>query len=150
VPSKVQPGEQTQLPPLSHVLPLLAQFTQFAPASPQVLSAVPSAAQLGVPVMHWVQQLPPTHLPPLQLVPSGRLLVPHEPPVQVGLWHVGALHTLHVVPSQPHAPTALPPWHALPSRHPRQQLPFQHLPPVQLLRFGSLTIPQLPALQVGS
>ncbi len=62
----MHPGEQTQVP-LLHVRPFEVQLTQSAPPSPHVLLAVPSDAH-DVPLMHCVQQPPPTHSPPLQTV----------------------------------------------------------------------------------
>jgi hypothetical protein len=135
--------------PLEQVRPFEVQSTQSTPASPQVLFAVPSEAQLE-PLMHWVQQLPLVHFPPLHEVFSALLTVPQPPLTQVGSWHSGAPQLWHEFPVMPQAPVWFPGWQEVPLRQPVQQLPDQHLPPVQLVRFGLLVVPQLPPLHVGS
>lgn len=121
-----------------HGLPS-SQLTQAAPALPHAVTLVP-ALQVE-PLRQPVQQLPPEHFPPVQLLV---LLVCVQPPlVQASVVQAFPSSQLtQIAPAVPQAVTLVPALQADPEleRQPVQQLPLAHLPFVHVLPFDLFVV----------
>ena len=103
------------------VLPSL-QVAQAPPALPQWVAVAPPWQV--EPVTHPVQQLPPTHLPPEQAVPSAAEECWHAPLTHVSTVQGSPSSQLwQAAPAAPHAEAAVPDWQDDPFQHPAQHAP---------------------------
>ncbi len=98
---------------------------QLAPVAPHADGSVPARHML--PDRQPVQQAPDAHVPPVHAAPSVAGV--HAPLVHA----LHSPHAVHAAPPVPHAPSAVPPWHALPSQQPVQQAPLMHVPDEQVV-----------------
>jgi hypothetical protein len=98
------------------------QFWQLSPLSPHALVEVPPA-QLD-PVQHPVQQPPPKHFPPVQVLPLESFADTQPPDGQVACLHSpGSPHGAQAAPLSPQALVEVPPPQLEPVQQPVQQEP---------------------------
>jgi hypothetical protein len=146
VPLRQAPDEQLSRP--LHTSPSL-QLVHALPPRPHCEVDVP--AWQSVPLTQPVQHLPALHLPApaAQLVPLALFAYAHSPLLHVAVWHSsGAVQIWHSTPAVPHAETEVPALQ-LPVlvRHPVQQFPPAHCPPLQLVPLLLLLVMHRPVLE---